>query len=101
VKPDAPQPSEEHLSNTIGRKAARKLRARSADQRNVFFWLGMFGMVGWAVAVPTMLGIAFGLWLDRNWPAERASWTLTFMLVGVALGCANAWYWVKRESSSD
>ena len=61
----------------------------------------MFGMVGWAVAVPTMLGIAFGLWLDRNWPAERTSWTLTFMLVGVALGCANAWYWVKRESSSD
>jgi ATP synthase protein I len=58
----------------------------------------MFGMVGWAVAVPTLIGVAVGLWLDRVAPSDELSWTLAMLLAGVALGCANAWYWVSRES---
>jgi ATP synthase protein I len=57
----------------------------------------MFGLVGWSVAVPTVAGLALGIWLDARFPG-RASWTLTFLVVGVALGCLNAWYWVKQES---
>jgi ATP synthase protein I len=57
----------------------------------------MFGLVGWAVAVPTVLGTLLGLWIDGRFPAE-ASWTLTGLLVGVVLGCLNAWYWIKRSS---
>jgi ATP synthase protein I len=53
------------------------------------------------VAVPTLVGVALGVWLDRTWPAAQASWTLTFLLVGVALGALNAWYWVRRESGGD
>jgi ATP synthase protein I len=56
----------------------------------------MFGMIGWSVAVPTILGLALGLWLDRHWPLHF-SWTLTLLLIGVALGCLNAWFWVSRE----
>jgi ATP synthase protein I len=92
---------EARFRDEVGRKAERKLRARSGRDRTVWFWLGMFGLVGWAVAVPTLIGIAVGVWLDRSWPAEQASWTLTGLLVGVALGCLNAWYWVKRESRHD
>lgn len=95
------QPPEQRFRDTVGRKAARKQRARSEEDRSVFFWLGMFGMVGWAVAVPTLVGVALGVWLDRAWPAAQASWTLTFLLVGVALGALNAWYWVRRESGGD
>ncbi|KAA6186209.1 hypothetical protein F2Q65_05200 [Thiohalocapsa marina] len=89
------------FSEQIGRKAERKRRAREAEGRTVFFWLGMFGMVGWAIAVPSLLGIMLGLWLDRHWPAAQASWTLTFLILGVALGCLNAWYWIRRESGDD
>jgi len=56
----------------------------------------MFGVVGWSVAVPTLLGIALGLWLDRLWPGGF-SWTLALLLAGVTLGCLNAWYWVSLE----
>jgi len=49
---------------------------------------------------PTLVGIGLGLWLDRRFPG-RASWTLTLLIIGVALGCLNAWYWVKQESSRD
>jgi len=92
---------EHEFRDQVGRKADRKLRARGSDDRSIWFWLGMFGMVGWAVAVPAVLGIALGLWLDRQWPSAQASWTLTFLIIGVTLGCLNAWYWIKRESRHD
>ena len=88
------------LSDEIGHKAERKLRARSTEERGVWFGLGMFGLVGWAVAVPTVLGVLLGLWLDERF-AGKPSWTLTLMFVGLVLGCINAWYWVKRESRHD
>lgn len=81
----------------VQRKARRKLRARSEETRTPWFWLGMFGLVGWSVALPTVIGVALGVWIDNRWPS-RVSWTLTLLVVGVALGCLNAWYWVKQES---
>lgn len=85
------------LSNSIGDKAARHQRARARPDRGLWFGLGMFGLVGWSVVVPTLLGIAAGIWLDKLWPG-RLSWTLTLLFVGAALGCMNAWYWIKREA---
>lgn len=84
------------LRDEVGRKAERKLRARREGDRGVWFGLGMMGLVGWAVAVPTVVGIAVGLWLDRR-TAGTISWTLTGLLLGVVVGCLNAWYWIRRE----
>ncbi|MCB1985333.1 MAG: AtpZ/AtpI family protein [Burkholderiales bacterium] len=85
------------LAEQIGHRAKRKQLAREQDERPVWFGFGMFGLVGWSVAIPTVIGIAIGIWLDREWPGKH-SWTLTFLFIGVALGCLNAWYWVKQES---
>jgi ATP synthase protein I len=90
----------EQLSAQIAQRAERKLRARKKNRRTAWFGLGMFGLVGWSVAVPTLIGIATGIWLDRHWPGQ-VSWTLTFLIIGVALGCLNAWYWIKQESRRD
>ena len=84
----------------IGRKAERKLRARGQADRGVWFGLGMFGLVGWSVAVPTVAGAALGIWLDAQL-GGRISWTLTFLFIGVGIGCLIAWYWVKKESRHD
>ena len=88
------------LNEEVGQRAARKLRARRKTQHSAWFGLGMFGLVGWSVAVPTILGIALGIWLDKHWPGE-ASWTLTLLIIGVALGCINAWYWIQQENKRD
>ena len=87
-------------AETISRKARRMERARKRRPRSAWRGLGMFGMVGWAVAVPTVAGIALGLFIDARWPGET-SWTLALLLAGVALGCLNAWYWVQREGRGD
>ncbi len=84
------------FTGSVGRKAVRKLRARRERGESVWFWLGMFGLVGWSVALPTLLGVALGVWMDRKWPGD-ISWTLTFLLAGVFLGCWNAWRWIQQE----
>ena len=90
--------TQEDLIAVVGSKEARKLRARREGQRSIWFGLGMFGIVGWSVAVPMLALMALGIWIDTRWPSQY-SWTLMLLLLGVALGCINAWYWVNRERS--
>jgi ATP synthase protein I len=94
-KPGGPH-SRQVMAEEIARKAERRLAAERRRGNGALFGLGMLGLVGWSVAVPTLLGTALGIWLDRVIPGQ-ASWTLTFLLVGVGLGCVNAWYWVQRH----
>lgn len=89
--------AEEKMIEGVEHKAARKIRARKGRDRSIWFGLGMFGLVGWSVAIPTLIGLAIGIWIDMRWPS-RFSWTLMGLIIGVALGCVNAWFWVKRES---
>ena len=84
----------------VARKAARKQRARREGDPSVWFSLGLFGLVGWSVAIPTVLGLALGIWVDGRWPGG-VSWTLTLLFVGAVLGSVNAWYWVKQEIGDD
>ena len=84
------------FSREVGAKAARKLKAQRNSTRGVWFGLGMMGLVGWSVVVPTLLGTALGIWLDNRHPGIH-SWTLTLLVVGLAIGCLNAWHWVDKE----
>lgn len=56
----------------------------------------MMGLVGWSVALPTLLGSALGLWLDAHHPRGH-SWTLALLIAGLTLGCFAAWHWVAKE----
>jgi len=87
----------EQFSKEIETKEKRKLNALHEKKRSEWAGLGTFGMVGWSVAVPTVLGTALGLWLDKNYP-ESISWTLTFLVAGLFIGCAMAWQWVAKEN---
>ncbi|MDH5254248.1 MAG: hypothetical protein OEW25_13065, partial [Nitrospira sp.] len=44
----------------VGEKAARKLKAQRHVTQTVWSGLGMMGLVGWSVAIPTLLGAALG-----------------------------------------
>jgi ATP synthase protein I len=92
-----PSPDEERFRDDVARKAERRRRAAAEQDRGVWFSLGLFGLVGWSVAIPSLLGIALGVWIDTQWPS-RISWTITLLFVGVVVGCLNAWYWIKQES---
>jgi ATP synthase protein I len=84
------------LGEQVGAKAERKLKARRNPTPGVWFGLGMMGLIGWSVALPTLLGAALGLWLDARHPGSH-SWTLALLVAGLAIGCFNAWHWIAKE----
>ncbi|MGA2881864.1 MAG: AtpZ/AtpI family protein [Bryobacteraceae bacterium] len=84
------------FSREVGVKAARKLKARRNPTQGVWLGLGMMGLIGWSVVVPTLLGAALGIWLDNRHPGKH-SWTLALLVAGLVIGCLNAWRWVSKE----
>lgn len=86
------------FSRKIAEKEKRKLRSLH-EKNGVWFGLGMMGMIGWSVAVPSLLGAALGVWLDKKYP-ESFSWTLTFLIAGLITGSVIAWYWVDKEDKA-
>jgi ATP synthase protein I len=85
------------FAEEVGAKAARKLGAQRNPAR-VWFGLGMMGLIGWSVALPTLLGAGLGLWLDAR--RSSHSWTLSLLVAGLVAGCFNAAHWVAKEEKS-
>ena len=87
---------ENKFSEQIATKEKRKLKAQQVTSGSAWSGIGMFGLVGWSVTIPTLLGAALGIWLDKKYP-QSFSWTLSFLLAGLIAGCVIAWYWVAKE----
>ena len=95
-KNDHRSDGESAFSRQVAAQAARKLKAMRGGTKSIWFGLGMSGLVGWSVAVPTLIGAALGLWVDRRYPSPY-SWTLMLLVLGLIVGCINAWRWVDSE----
>ncbi len=92
------KPYKEHLPDVVDRKYRKRQQAQQDKQRPIFFGLGLFGVIGWTVAVPAVLGVFIGRWLDsKQFGRESVSWTVTCFLIGLCLGIVTAWRWMKKE----
>lgn len=87
--------SAERMIRQVESRQASALRAQS-EKGDVWRSLAILGLVGWSVAVPTLVGAALGAWIDHRWPS-RFSWTLMLLISGLVLGCTNAWLRIKRD----
>ena len=95
--PNPPPGSQSPIAGQIGAKASRKILARKSSQ-GVGFGVGMVGLIGWSVVVPTLLGAALAVWLDNHYPAKHG-WTLA-LLVACLVGSLIARLIVKRRVPS-
>jgi ATP synthase protein I len=93
----SPSTEEAFFEQQVAAKAVRKLRAQSRGPGDVWFGLGMTGLIGWSIAVPTVLGALLGLWIDRRHPGGH-SWILALLVAGLVIGCANAWRWMNQQA---
>jgi F-type H+-transporting ATPase subunit epsilon len=84
----------ETLQETVNKQF--KLLDEQEKNKGIWYGLGMSGLVGWAVTVPTLLGLALGVWIDQHLISSY-SWTLMGLIIGITLGCLNAWYWIEKE----
>ena len=80
----------------VGEMEERKLQAQR-DKKSVWSGLGLFGIIGWSIVLPTVLGAALGIWLDNNYKVDF-SWTLSLLVGGLMMGCVIAWNWIEKEN---
>jgi ATP synthase protein I len=96
AEPFKSERKDENFADQVGVRAARKLKAQKNPAPGVWFGLGMMGLIGWSIVVPTLLGAMLGIWLDKHHAGEHP-WTLALLMAGLVIGCFNAWHWVEKE----
>ncbi|MFI5457467.1 MAG: AtpZ/AtpI family protein [Isosphaerales bacterium] len=76
----------------------RRQAERARIGQHLTFWqgLGLVGSVGWMVVLPALVGAFLGRWIDRRC-ATGVFWTLSLLMLGLALGCLSAWRQVDQE----
>ena len=50
----------EDFQEQVNAKSKRKLKTRRFGNHTVWFGLGMFGIIGWSIAIPTFCRYSFG-----------------------------------------
>lgn len=80
----------------IRRRAERMQETRDAPKYSPLSGLGVFGVIGWSVAVPTVGGAFLGMWLNRVAP-QSFSWPIALILGGVVVGAMVAWNWIDTS----
>ncbi len=96
---EKPEKPSESLETTIRKKALLKLKAERHVSSTVWSGLGMMGLIGWSVTLATLVGTMLGIWIDKHY-AGTHSWTLMLLIIGLIVGCLNAWYWVMKEDKA-
>lgn len=91
------QEGETGFSREIGAQETRKLRVRRQGIKSAWSGFGVFGIIGWSVAAPTLIGALLGQELDRRYPG-RHSWTLSLVVLGLIIGSLNAWNWISKQA---
>lgn len=89
----------EQFYRQVERQKQRSRRAREEGDRTIRHGLRAFGVAGWSIVVPTLLGIAVGAWLDGR-AGGGLRFTLSLMALGLLVGAANVWKWLHNGSSS-
>lgn len=80
----------------IGQQAKRMQEAQQHPVESPLRGVSVFGMIGWSIAVPTVLGAFLGMWLDKT-QDSTFSWTIALILGGLTLGILIAWSWMDKE----
>lgn len=87
---------EDDLLVKVEQQAKKKIRAKKLGKRRMSGF-AYFGVVGWLIVMPTLLGIFIGIFLDKNIKTSF-SWTVMFIFIGVIVGSINTWRWLNENS---
>ncbi|MFM0038503.1 AtpZ/AtpI family protein [Paraburkholderia strydomiana] len=96
---DERHPHDDGLADAAQQAARRAARGREEPEPSLGSRLGQIGILGWAIVVPTLLGLALGHWLDRMF-GTRVFFSAPLLMVGAAFGFWSAWKWMHRQQGA-
>lgn len=90
----APLDPQDKLANAARRSADRAKAGLENPEPSLGARLGQIGVLGWTIVVPTLLGLALGHWLDREF-TTGIFFSAPLIIIGAILGFWFAWKWMK------
>jgi len=89
-------PDKKDFRDEAIKKEARKLKARRSKELNAWWGFSLFGLVGWSVVVPALIGVFLGGMLEHHYTGSH-SWTVALLLTGICVGSVLALFLLARE----
>lgn len=80
----------------VEQKERRKIRAKKSSSISIWEHIGTFGLIGWSITFPALLGTGIGWLIDRKTTGSH-HYTVSLLVLGLFIGCMQAWYWVSKE----
>jgi ATP synthase protein I len=83
------------LSREIEKSAKELMKSRK--EKTFWHYASVLGVGGWLFVLPVVAGAYLGKFLDKRL-GGGISWTITGIILGLALGTYNVWYFYIRRS---
>lgn len=93
---DERKPPDDRMAGAARQAARIDSRGRAEPEPSLGSRLGQIGILGWAIVLPTLLGLALGHWLDRTF-GTRVFFSAPLLMIGAAIGFWSAWKWMHRQ----
>ena len=87
---------EKKFLHKLAAKERRTVEAKEGKETIAWEGVGRFGMVGWSVCGPVLLGLLVGWILDRI-TGHHHLWVTTLFFIGLVIGCVSTAYWLFKE----
>jgi ATP synthase protein I len=76
-------------------RQARRMRQANAERPTLLAQTRYLGTLGLLLVAPIVAGAYLGHWLDSRLPGYSVSWTLSLLVVGVAVGAVSAYLFIR------
>jgi len=87
----------DHLRHRIERQAERQQRAER-ERPTLLSQTIYIGTLGLLLVIPTVAGAYLGRWIDSMLPGYSMRWTLSLLLLGLAVGAVNVYLLIREQS---
>ena len=85
----------DELKQRISRQVDRMQKA-DKDRPTLLAQTAYLGTLGFLLVVPVIVGAYLGRWLDGFVEGYSMRWTLSLIIVGVAVGAINVYLFIKE-----
>lgn len=85
---------DQQLHRSLKKQLERRRQARPAGPLGLLLTGGTLGLV---FVVPVLIGAYLGRWLDSLQPDYNSRWTVSLIVLGIALGAWNVYCFLKGQ----
>jgi ATP synthase protein I len=91
---DAVRRERRELEERLDRQVER-MRKADRERRNLLSETAYLGTIGVLFVLPVIGGAYLGRWLDERLLGYSVHWTISLILLGVLLGAANVYFFIR------